>query len=149
VTETVQKAAGSHGWLWRLRLAEARAELAFARGDYEETLRLAEDAIAQSQSRGRVKYEAFGLETRAKALAALGRKKESILEAQNAVKLLRPIGAPALFLRAASTLLQLDGNDTLLIEARTAAQQIVTALPTDEMRCVFEDAEPVRLIFKI
>jgi tetratricopeptide (TPR) repeat protein len=148
VAETVQKAAGSHGWLWRLRLAEARAELALARGDHEGTLQLVEDAVAQSQFRGRLKYQAFGLETRAKALAALGRKKEAIVEAQNAVNLLRPIGAPALFLRAASTLINLDGNDMLLAEARSTAQQIITALPNDDMRRTFRDAEPVRLVLK-
>jgi class 3 adenylate cyclase/tetratricopeptide (TPR) repeat protein len=148
VAETVQKAAGSHGWLWRLRLAEARAELALARDDYEGTLRLVEDAIAQSQSRGRVKYQAFGLETRAKALAALGRKKEAIVAAQNAVKLLRPIGAPALFLRAAATLIDLEGNDKLLAEARSATQQIMTALPNDELRRTFRQAEPVRLVLQ-
>jgi hypothetical protein len=108
VAETVQKAVGSHGWLWRLRLAEAQAELAFVKGNYEETLQLVAYAVAQSKSRGRVKYEAFGLETRAKALAAVGRNKEAIIEAQNAVRLLRPIGAPALFCRAAWSLLNLD-----------------------------------------
>ena len=148
VAETVQKAAGSHGWLWRLRLAQARAELALARDDYEGTLGLVEEAIAQSQSRGRVKYQAFGLETRAKALAALGRKKEAIVEAQNAVNLLRPIGAPALFLRAASSLINLEGNDALLAEARSAAQQIIAALPGDELRRTFRQAEPVRLVLK-
>ena len=78
VAEIVEKAAGTHGWLWRLWMAEARAELALARGDGEETLQLVEDAIVQSQARGRVKYQAFGLETRAKALAALGRKHEAM-----------------------------------------------------------------------
>jgi tetratricopeptide (TPR) repeat protein len=148
VSETVQKAAGSHGWLWRLRLAEARAELAFAKDDYEGTLQLVEEAIVQSQSRGRVKYQAFGLETRAKALAALGRRKEAIADAKKAVKLLRPIGAPALFLRAAATLTQLNGDDELLTEARQAAQQIVTALPDDALCKVFEAAEPVRVVLR-
>src|SRR5262249_14896176 len=34
VTEAVATTANWHGWLWRLRLAEARAELALARGRY-------------------------------------------------------------------------------------------------------------------
>lgn len=148
VAETVEKAAGSHGWLWRLRLAEARAELALAKGKQEETLRLSEDAIAQSQFRGRAKYQTFGLETRAKALAALGRKREAIAEAQKAVEILRPIGAPALFLRAAATLINLEGNDALLAEARAAAQYIIAALPIDTMRRTFESSESVQLILK-
>jgi tetratricopeptide (TPR) repeat protein len=56
VADTVEKAAGNHGWLWRLKLAEAQAELALARGDGAETLRLVENALAQSRARGRVKY---------------------------------------------------------------------------------------------
>jgi hypothetical protein len=149
VAASVEQAAGSHGWVWRMRLAEARAELALARGDWEETLRLVEHAIAQSQPRGRVKYHAFGLETRARALAALGHKHEAIVQARNAVNLIRPIEAPALFLRAAAALLDLEGDDSLLAEARAAAHQISIALPNEEMRLLFEAAEPVRLIDRL
>jgi hypothetical protein len=70
-----------------------------------------------------VKYQAFGLETRARVLAALGRKHEAIAEAQNAVDLIRPIKSPALFLRAGAALLELEGGDALLAEARAAAQR--------------------------
>jgi class 3 adenylate cyclase/tetratricopeptide (TPR) repeat protein/transcriptional regulator with XRE-family HTH domain len=146
VAETVEQAAGTHGWLWRLRLAQARAELALARGDAEETLRLVEHAIAQSQARGRVKYHAFGLETRARALNVLGRKHAAIAEARQAVNLIRPIESPALFLRAAVALIELDGDDALLEEARAAAQRIVAALPNDELIRRFEAADPVRLL---
>ncbi|HSH83275.1 MAG TPA: AAA family ATPase [Herpetosiphonaceae bacterium] len=146
VGESVEQAAGQHGWLWRLRLAEARAELALARGDGEAALRLAEHAIANSQAHGRVKYHAFGLETRARALAGLGRKRDAIAEARRAVELVRPIESPALFLRAAATLLDLDGNDALLAEARATAQGIAAALPNDDIRRRFWAAEPVRLL---
>jgi tetratricopeptide (TPR) repeat protein len=146
VAEIVEQAAGTHGWLWRLRLAQARAELALARGDAEDALRLVEHAIAQSQARGRVKYHAFGLETRARALNILGRKHAAIAEARSAVELIRPIESPALFLRAAAALLDLDGDDTLLAEARRAAQGIASALPNDELRRRFLAAEPVRRV---
>jgi tetratricopeptide (TPR) repeat protein len=144
--ERVEQAAGQHGWLWRLRLAEARAELALARGDGEATLQLVEQAIAQSQARGRVKYHAFGLETRSRALAGLGRKHEAIVDARRAVELVRPIKSPALFVRAAAALLDLDGDDALLAEARTAAQSIAGALPNAEIRRCFWAAEPIRLL---
>ncbi|NTU82271.1 MAG: AAA family ATPase [Chloroflexales bacterium] len=146
VAATVEQAAGAHGWLWRLKLTEARAELALTRGDWDESLRLAESAITQSQKRGRLKYEAFGRETRARALAAVGRRHEAIAEARSGVALLRPLDAPALFLRAASTLLGLEGDDALLGEARHAAQRIITALPSDALRRRFEAAEPVRIL---
>jgi len=149
VATVAQKTASFHGWLWRLRLAEARAEIALARGDWEETLRLAEDAIGQSRARSRVKYHAVGLETRAGALAALGRTREAIADLRNAVKLTRPTGDPAMFLRAAAALLKLEGDDALLAEARVAAQRIAIALPTDEMRRRFRDAEPVQLLSRL
>jgi tetratricopeptide (TPR) repeat protein len=149
VADKAEKAAGFHGWLWRLRLAQARAELALARGNWEETLRLVDAAIAHSQTRGRVKYHAFGLETRARALAALGRKHEAIAEAQNAVNLIRPIESPALLLHAAAVLLDLEGDDALLAEAWAAAQQVAVALPNEEMRRRFEAAEPVLLLSKL
>jgi tetratricopeptide (TPR) repeat protein len=149
VGAAAEKTAGFHGWLWRLRLAEARAEIALACGDWEETLRLVEDAIDQSRARGRVKYHAVGLETRAGALAALGRTREAIADLRNAVELTRPTGDPAMFLRAATGLLALDGDDALAGEARAAADSIALALPDAEMRRRFQEAELVRLLDRL
>jgi tetratricopeptide (TPR) repeat protein len=149
VADKVEQAAGFHGWLWRLRLAEARAELALARGDWDRTLLLVEHAIAQSKARGRVKYQAFGHETRAKALAALGSKHAAIAEARKAVDLVRGIESPALFLRAATALLDLDGDEALRAEARAAATRIAAALPNDEIRQIFQAAELVRLLSRM
>jgi ATP/maltotriose-dependent transcriptional regulator MalT len=146
VAETVELAAGAHGWLWRLRLLEARAELALTRGDWEASERLAERAIVECRLRGRVKYEAFARETRARALAALGRRHEAIVEARNGVALVRPLAAPAQFLRAAATQLSLEGDDLLLTEARAAGKQIAVALPSDELRRQFEAADLVRFL---
>jgi tetratricopeptide (TPR) repeat protein len=149
VAETVEQAAGTHGWLWRLRLAEARAELALARGDWEETLQLVENAIAHSQPRGRVKYQAFGLETRAKALHALGRTHEAIADLKKAVDMIRAIGDPAIFLRVATSLLAIEGDDALLAETQAMAQRIIANLPDEEMRRRFEAAEPVLMLNKL
>jgi class 3 adenylate cyclase/tetratricopeptide (TPR) repeat protein len=146
VAEAVVKAQGVHGWNWRLRLAEARAEIALARGEWEEAMRWVDDAIAQSVLRGRVKYQAAGLETRAKALVALGRKHEAIASLRSAVELARPVGDPAMFLHAAVSLLVLDGNDQLLAETRTMARRIIAALPDEEMIRRFKAAESVRVL---
>jgi tetratricopeptide (TPR) repeat protein len=148
VAETVANAAGNHGWLWRLRLAQAEAELALARGDWEEALRLADVSISHSQPRGRVKYHTFGLGTRASALAALGRKREAIATARLGLNLIRPIGAPALFVRAAAGLLALEGDDSVLAEARGAVEHISSALTSDTMCRSFLAAEPVELVMK-
>ena len=56
----------------------------------------------------------------------------------------RPVGDTAMFLRAATALLALDGDGDLAAEARAAAQRIAAALPDEEMRRRFAAAEPVR-----
>ena len=149
VEETAAAAAttgGWHQWLWQLRLRQARAELACARRDWAGGLEAALASISESRARGRTKYVVMGLETRARALSALGRHEEAIRDARKAVQLARPTGDPALFLRAATTLLALDGDDLLMSETRGTAVRILTELPDAEMRRQFEAAEPVRLL---
>ena len=48
--------AGWHQWLWQLRLTQARAELALARGAFDEAIATATDSIEQSRARRRPKY---------------------------------------------------------------------------------------------
>jgi len=142
----VEKTTAWHGWLWGLRFAEARAEIALARGDWDEALQMATQAIEQSRLRGRVKYEALGLTTRSRALAAVGRTPDALADIQRAVGLARDMGDPALFVRGASVLLALDGSDTLAAETRRHLEQIASALPDDSLRRTFESAEPVRTV---
>jgi tetratricopeptide (TPR) repeat protein len=146
VADGVRKGTGAHGWLWRLRFALARAEMALERGDREEALRWAEDTIAQSLALGRVKYQVAGLRARGQALVALARTHEAIAALRSAVELARTLGDPATFLRAASSLLPLAGDGDLAAEARAAANSIAAALPDERMRHRFLDAEPVRLL---
>jgi tetratricopeptide (TPR) repeat protein len=152
--ETLVKDAGTlaaqiggwHQWLWSLRLKQARAEIAFARGDWSDALTLASAAIAECESRGRAKYVVAGLETRGKSFAALGRVHEALDDFRRAVQLARAMGDPALLLRASSSLLATEGDDALLSEARATARRIISELPNAEMRRRFESAEPVRLL---
>ncbi len=146
VAEAAEKAQGAHGWLWKLRLAQARAEIALDSGEWEEAIRWADDAIAQSVLRGRVKYQVAGMETRAKALSSLDRKHEAIASLHSALELARPVGNPVMFLRAAASLLALDGDNALLAEARTTARRIIETLPDEEMIRCFTVAEPVRVL---
>jgi tetratricopeptide (TPR) repeat protein len=143
VAQVVAVAQGTHGWLWRLRFATARGEIALARGAWEEAASLAEEVIAQSRRTGRLKYEACGLEIRARALAVLGRTHEAIALLQNAVDLARATGDPAMFLRAATALLSLAGNDALLAEAQDRTRAIVQALPNDDLTRHFLHAEAI------
>jgi tetratricopeptide (TPR) repeat protein len=136
---------GWHQWLWQLRLQQARAEIACAAGDWRKALDYAEAAVAQSRARGRPKYLVLGLETRARALAGLGRKVEAIKDLQPAVQSARAMGDPALFLRAATALLTTAGEDSLLEEARATARRIRDELDTN-MRRQFQSAEQVRVL---
>jgi hypothetical protein len=79
-----------------------------------------------------VKYQVLGLVTRSAALRALGRTREAIGDLRTAVTLARPVGDPALFLRAAAALLDLDGNDALAAESRSAAERIALAAKRGE-----------------
>jgi tetratricopeptide (TPR) repeat protein len=140
---------GWHGWLWRIRLAQARAEIALARADWAEAVRSAEECIAQSREKGRIKYELLGRWTRARALDALGRCQEAIAELNGALNPARQLGDPAMFLRIAAALLAIDGSDSLAAEAGATVQQILAVLPDETMRQRFEAADPVRLVRKL
>jgi tetratricopeptide (TPR) repeat protein len=148
VREGVTKASGSHGWLMALRFAQAHAEVALARGAWDEALRFAEEGIAQARLRGRVKYEVLGMQTHAQALAAQGRTKGAIAELRAAIALARPMGDPALFLRVVAALLAIEGHDALLTEARATVERIATALPGD-LRPTFLHADTVRLVARL
>jgi tetratricopeptide (TPR) repeat protein/transcriptional regulator with XRE-family HTH domain len=148
VVQAVATAQGAHGWLWRLRFATAKGEIALARGAWEEAAILAEEVIAQSRRTGRVKYETCGLEIRARALAALGRAKEAIALLHSAVDLARSTGDPALFLRPATALLSLAGDEPLLLEAQRRAQAIAQALRDEALLRCFLTAESVRPLMR-
>jgi DNA-binding SARP family transcriptional activator/tetratricopeptide (TPR) repeat protein len=148
VTAVVEKAGGWHGWIWRLRLTQAQAELTLARGHFEDAVRRATVAIELNHAK-KVKYEAAGLGTRAKALRALGRTREAISDLRRAIQLVRPAGDPAMFLRAAVGLLAIEGDDALAAETRTVADRIARALPNEDMRQRFESSEPVSLVRKL
>ncbi len=148
VVGVVEKAAGWHGWIWRLRLAEVRAELAFARNDFDGTVRCATEAIELNRGK-KIKYEAAGLSTRAKALHALGRTREAIADLRRAVQLVRPTEDPAMFLRASAELLVIDGDDALAAESAAITDQIAPALPSEDMRRRFESSAAVRAVRKL
>jgi hypothetical protein len=95
-----------------------------------------------------VKYEALGLAARGRALAARGRTKAALVPLRRAVALVRPVGDPAMFLRAATAQLEVDGDDELAGEARAAAGRILDALPDAALRCAFAAAEPVRRLLR-
>ncbi len=138
--------AGWHEWLWQLRLSQARAELALARGAFDEAIATASTAIEQSRARGRPKYVALGLITRAYALKALKRAGDAIADCRSAVCVAGKTGDPALLLLALDALLGLDGTDELLTQARAVADDICASLPSELLRRCFTESEVMKRI---
>jgi class 3 adenylate cyclase/tetratricopeptide (TPR) repeat protein len=148
VAEEAQRHGGWHTWIWKVRLLQARAELELSRGQANESLTWAAQALTESQTSGRVKYEGLALWVRGRALHALGRTREAIPSFRQAVDLARRIDNPAMFLQSAATLLAVDGDDDLLTEARSTASRILEALPGEETRNRFRQAEPVKRVLR-
>jgi len=137
---------GWHEWLWRVRLSEARAELALARDEPHDAILEATAAIEQSRARSRRKYEALGLVTRAAALQRLGQTKQAIADVGVAVAVARQILDPALQLYALGAHLAVAGSDEVAAEAVALYQRIRSALPDDTMKQRFDSRELVRRI---
>ena len=131
--ETAAAAASTsdwHQWLWQLRLTQVRADLALERGAFDEAVATATNAIEQCRARGRPKYEALGLITRARGLHALARTHDAIAEAKTAVRVADGTGDPALLLLALDALIGLEGTDELATRARAVTDRIEKPCPT-------------------
>jgi DNA-binding NarL/FixJ family response regulator len=119
-----------------------------ARADWREAVRLATVSIETSRARMRPKYESAGLATRAQALVALGRKKDAIADLTAAVEAARGTADPAMFVRAAATMLQVEANASLAGEAHHSIARILSAVSNPRMRRCFEDSETVQFIYR-
>jgi len=137
---------GWHDWLWHGRLKQVRAELAFACGNASTAFEYAQGAIEYWRGNGRIKYEALGYITAARALRALGRTREAIALARDALAVARRSSDPALLLWTLNVLLALDGNDALAGEARTVSAAIKLELPDESMQRRFDESELVQAI---
>ncbi len=138
VASQVEHGKGSHEWLWRMRFALVRAELALVQENWEEALTAAEEAISRARTAGRVKYEVAGLVVRGQALARQKVVDRGMADLQTAVERARKLGDPAVFLRAAAALLATRGDDALAAEARGVARRTAASLPTVKLREQFE-----------
>jgi len=136
--------AGWHQWLWQLRLTQARAELALARNSFAEAIARATDGVEQSRARGRPKYEALGLITRARGLHAVARTRNAIGDTKTAVRVADRTGDPVLLLLALDALIGLDGTDELATRARAVTDCICDSLPNEAMRRCFTESEVMR-----
>jgi hypothetical protein len=138
--------AGWHQWLWQLRLTQARAELALERDAFDEAIATATEGIVQCRARGRPKYEALGLITRARGLHARARTREAIADAEAAVSVADRTGDPAVLLLALDALLGVDATDALATRARALGDRVADSLPNEAMCRCFTESEVMRRI---
>jgi tetratricopeptide (TPR) repeat protein len=132
----VQHSKGWHAWKWNMRLWQARAELAVARGAWHDAVDAATHVIDQSRPRQRLNYEALALATRARASARLGSRRAAD-DARAATQVARTLADPAVLLDCLAVLLQIDGNDALLTEARQTAETMRGAIASPSLRSAF------------
>lgn len=144
--ESIKKAAGWHGWLWKMRFSQARAEISLVKKNYEEAMTLCDETLEQSKKTGRVKYHAAALCAKAKALAKQGKKSDALVVMENALKIVRPINDPALFLRTSSAFLSIEQDEDVAREAAASAKQIRESLAGTMLLSRFENAVPMRQI---
>jgi class 3 adenylate cyclase/tetratricopeptide (TPR) repeat protein len=102
--DRTQNTKGTHQWLMAGRLAEARAEIALAKGDHAEAARLAQEAIDQSRQVRRAKYELAARLVLGQALMALGQLERGIDQLRTALDGIRRLGHPPTLWRAWWTL---------------------------------------------
>jgi hypothetical protein len=144
VAKAVEQTSGWHGWLWEMRLAQAQAEIGLANGDGEKAIQFAQKSLHQSQATGRIKYQAAALETRGKALVLMGKKRnEGIGDLQKAIKLVRPVQDPLMFLRAAYALLCIERDNELIKEVKKVVEQVKESLLNTSLYRPFDESEPV------
>jgi class 3 adenylate cyclase/tetratricopeptide (TPR) repeat protein len=143
VTERVESGAGWHGWLWKLRLAEAKSEIAYARGRYDEAIEWATRAVDEGAAKMRFKYQVLGHISRAKALAASGNVDKTGADLREALSIARKLSDPSLILRAALASRDIKPGEEVESEARAAATRIVDGLPGSR-RERFEQLDYIR-----
>jgi len=137
---------GWHEWLWRLRLQQAKAELAFAHGALDSCVVEATEALEQGRSLLRPKYQVLALMTRGRALLRANRRAPALADARLAVDVARRLGDPALLVQALALLSGIEVDDALMSEARRLVDQITSALPASTLRQHFLESEPVKQI---
>ena len=132
--ERTQQTKGWHQWLTAGRLAEGKAEIALAKGNYAEAARLAEDAIDRARKVRRAKYELAARVVLGQALMALGQPERGIDELHTALDGIRRLGHPPTLWRAWSTLgtalAQIGQDDEAAAAVAAAANTLRTFAAT-------------------
>jgi hypothetical protein len=132
----VEEARGWHAWKWKLRLAQAHAEIALESGDLSNAIRSARDVVQQSHLHSRLKYEALGLAVLARARHQLGMR-EAVTDARAGLEVARRLRDPAVLLQCIAVQLEVDGNDALLLSARKTVEDVIGTIGRENLRKSF------------
>jgi len=102
------------GW-WRMktRILLGRGEIALAKGDYSQALKLAEDSLVISEKAGAKKYVVKGLKLKAETAAKMDKTMEAIELMEKALKLAQQVGNPPILWQthySLGLLLEKQGN---------------------------------------
>jgi len=149
VSDTIAAAGGWHGWLWRLRFRQAMAEIAAAREKWDDVMTEASACVEQSRARGRGKYEALGLATRAGARHATGHTHAALDELDQAAQCAVTIGDPALELRILATRLVIAPTERVALRAATLVFSIEREIPEVRLAAAFANADIVQLVRRL
>jgi class 3 adenylate cyclase/tetratricopeptide (TPR) repeat protein len=150
--DRTQNIKGTHQWLMAGRLAEARAEIALAKGDHAEAARLAQEAIDQSREVRRAKYELAARLVLGRALITLGQPERGIDELRTALDGIRRLGHPPTLWRAwwtlGTALAETGQDDEAAVAVSAAANTLRTFAATlaPERSVPLLAAEPSREI---
>jgi class 3 adenylate cyclase/tetratricopeptide (TPR) repeat protein len=150
--DRTQDIKGTHQWLMAGRLAEARAEIALAKGEHTEAARLAQEAIDQSRQVRRTKYELAARLVLGRALMALGQSERGIDQLRTALDGIQQLGHPPTLWRAwwalGSALAQAGRDDEAAAAVSVAAKtlRIFAATLAPERSGPLLAAEPSREI---
>jgi hypothetical protein len=136
VTRSVEKAAGWHAWKWRMRLSQARAELALADGEWNEARHFAASVVEQSLTCGRLKYEALGQATLSRAMAQLGCR-DAIDKARAAVLIAKRLDDPAVLLECYAALLDISPDHDTISKAQCVIRRTSSEIHEERLRAAF------------
>jgi class 3 adenylate cyclase/tetratricopeptide (TPR) repeat protein len=132
--DRTQNIKGTHQWLMAGRLAEAKAEIALAKGDHAEAAVLAQEAIDQSRQVQRAKYELAARLVLGRALMALGQPDRGIDQLHTALDGIRRLGHPPTLWRAwwnlGTALAQTGQDDEAAVAVSAAASTLRTFAAT-------------------
>lgn len=115
--------SGFHDWLWSIRLAWARAEIAATKERADDAERWCEQALTRARG-GRPKYEVATLVTRARSRKQQGRTPDALADLDRALDVARRTFDPALILRAARPRCEYEGDAELASEVRELERRI-------------------------